>query len=206
MTEPKQVRIAYGSIRQITVQQGMRGSILTITGGALLFAFVIFIMRVLNYAIGTMRMVFITRDMRLPSAVMAFVEALIFAVVMAQVLKDITDMINLIAYCLGAAVGSYLGQWIESKIIVSYSTVTIIAAEHGIELAEKIRAANYGATVSKGEGRDGEVTIIRSTIVNKNIPHFITTVHDINPDAFIDVEAARRLYRGWIPGSPPGRS
>ena len=176
-----------------------------LTWAALGFALLIFILRVINYSISTMRLVFIGRDYRIPAAGIAFFEALIFAVVMSQVLKDVTYIPNLLAYCLGASVGSYLGQWLESRLIVSYSTVTIIAKEKGRDIADALREANYGVTLTKGEGRDGEVDILRSTSVNRDLSVLKSIVNDIHPQAFVEIEAARSLSRGWIPGGPPRR-
>ncbi|MCA9913949.1 MAG: hypothetical protein KC496_11395 [Anaerolineae bacterium] len=176
-----------------------------LTADAVLFALLLFTMRVINYAISTIRLVFIARDLRLLSAVTAFLEALIFAVVMASVVNDLSNLLNLGAYCFGAAAGSYLGQWLESRFVVSYSTVTIITREQGREIVEALRSANFGVTVTKGEGRDGEVDIIRSSSINRDIPGLIRIVRSISETAFVDVEAARTMSRGWIPGGPPRR-
>lgn len=174
-----------------------------LTLDVILFALMLFALRVLNYAISTIRLVFIGRGWRLPAAIIAFFEALIFAVVIAKVVGDLSNLTYLLAYCLGASVGSYVGMWLEARFVVSYSTVTIIASEKGHEIAEALRQNNYGATLSKGEGREGEVDIVRSTTVNRDVPSLVRVVHEVNPDAFIDIEAARTLYRGWIPGGPP---
>lgn len=173
------------------------------TAEALAFAGIIFGLRVFNYSISTLRLVFIGRGMRFWAAFIAFFEALIFAVVIARVVQDLGNVMSILAYCLGASVGSYVGMWLESRFIVSYSTVTIITHENGINIADGLRKYNYGVTVTKGEGRDGQVDIIRSTTVNKDIPTLVSVVQGINQDAFIDIESARRLYRGWIPGGPP---
>jgi uncharacterized protein YebE (UPF0316 family) len=176
---------------------------LGLTPDAILFALVLFSLRVFNYAISTMRLVFIGRGWKLPAATIAFLEALIFAVVIAKVVSDLNNLTNLMAYCLGAAVGSYVGMWLEARFVVSYSTVTIITAEKGQEIANALHDNNYGATLSKGEGREGAVDIVRSTTINRDVANLLRVVHNIYPDAFIDVEAARSLYRGWIPGGPP---
>lgn len=177
-----------------------------LTWAAFGFALLIFVLRVFNYSISTIRLVFIGRDYRLPAAGIAFVEALIFALVMSQVLRDVTYLPNLFAYCLGASVGSYLGQYLEARFIVSYSTVTIIMQEKGEQLANALRAANFGVTRTKGEGRDGEVDILRSTSVNRDLPILKKIINEIQPEAFVEIEAARALSRGWIPGGPPRRT
>lgn len=173
--------------------------------GALLFAVVLFSLRVINYAISTIRLVFIARNMRLLAAATAFLEALIFAVVMASIVQEIDNIINLTAYCLGAAGGSYAGMWLESRFVVSYSTVTVITRQQGAEIADALRQASFGVTMTHGEGRDGPVQILRSSTINKDIPYMTDIIKGINEAAFIEIESARTLSRGWIPGGPPGR-
>lgn len=85
---------------------------MVLEGAALAIA--IFVMRVITYAIGTLRMVVITRNMRFIAATFAFLEAFIFAVVIANVVQNLEDGWNLFAYCLGASVGSYLGMFLEA--------------------------------------------------------------------------------------------
>lgn len=177
-----------------------------LTPESLAFASLIFVLRVFNYAISTIRLVFVGRGMRLPSAVIAFVEAFIFAVVIANVVSDLSDVVNLFAYCLGAAGGSYMGMYLESRFIVSYSTVTVIVQQGGAAIAEALRSGDFGVTMSQGEGRDGNVDMIRCTTTNKQVPLLVSIVQAQNPDAFINIEASRTPTRGWLPGGPPRRS
>lgn len=172
---------------------------------ALLFAGLLFVLRVVNYSISTMRLVFIARNSLSLSAVAAFLEALIFAVVMASVVTDLSNLLNLGAYCLGAAVGSYTGMRLEARFITSYRTVNIVCQEKGREIAKALRDAGFGVTETSGHGRDGEVTILRSTAPRRSMPAVMKIINEINPDAFIEVEEARALRRGWIPGGPPRR-
>jgi uncharacterized protein YebE (UPF0316 family) len=179
---------------------------LELTMDAVLFAFLLFALRVFNYAISTIRLVMIGRGQRFWAAVIAFMEALIFAVVIAKVVSDLNNLINLFAYCMGAAVGSYTGMWLEAHFMVSFSTVTVIAPQKGQEIAQRLREHHFAVTMTHGEGRDGSVDLLRSSMMTRDIPTLVRLVHEINPDAFIDVEAARNLYRGWIPGDPRGRA
>lgn len=172
---------------------------------ALLLALLLFSMRVINYAISTLRLVFIARGMKLLSAVAAFIEAFIFAVVMASVVTDLGNVANLIAYCMGAAVGSYTGMFLESRFITSYSTVNIITQKEAKPLAEHLRQCGYGVTVTQGEGREGMVYILRSSTVNRDIPRLLQLVQDKDASAFVQVDSARVVRRGWIPGAMPGR-
>lgn len=164
-----------------------------------LFAGLIFVLRVINYAISTIRLVFIARNRRFLAALLAFVEAFVFAVVMARIVSDLSNILNLFAYCLGASVGSYVGMAIEARFVTSYSTLTVITPAYGDEIACRLRECGYGVTVTQGAGRDGAVDILRSSVISRDIPAVVSTIRTIHPEAFIEVEQARTLMRGWLP-------
>jgi uncharacterized protein YebE (UPF0316 family) len=174
------------------------------TAEAVLLAAAIFLLRILNYTISTIRLVTITRQQRLLSSILAFLEALIFAVVIAKVVTDLDNILNLMAYCLGAAVGSYVGIVLEARLITSYRTVNIVAQKLGHELAQALRDNDFGVTEALGEGLDGEVTMLRCVVVHREVPKLLQLTRKINPDAFIAIEEARIVRQGYVhvPGRP----
>lgn len=176
-----------------------------LTPDAIVLALILFCLRVFNYSISTIRLVFIARGRRLLSAMLAFIEALIFAVVMASVVADLRNLANLLSYCMGAAVGSYVGMTLEAHLITSYSTINVVVSEHGKAIADALRAKGFGVTVTHGEGRDGQVDIIQSSANNRTVPLAMETIRAIHPDAFVQVQTTNTLQRGWIPGGPPRR-
>jgi uncharacterized protein YebE (UPF0316 family) len=171
------------------------------TSQAILTALFIFFLRVLNVGIGTVRLVIVTRQQRVLASVLGFFEALIFAVTMASVVTDLTNVVNLLAYCGGFSVGSYLGMIFESRFITSFMAVNVITHEHGHEIALALREAGYGVTETVGEGRDGTVTMIHSIVLNKDVPKLLHIVRATHPEAFCAVEQARTVQRGHIRAS-----
>ncbi|MCU0496148.1 MAG: DUF5698 domain-containing protein [Anaerolineae bacterium] len=168
-------------------------------------ALLIFALRVMNYAISTIRTVAIARQRRLISASLAFLEAFLFVVVIANIVQDLSNLLYLLAYCLGASVGSYVGMLLEERFITSYVTVNIIANQNGHEIAVALREQGYGVTETIGEGRSGSVVMLRSTVVNRDARDVIDTVHRIDPTAFVALEEARSIMRGWLRVSQPRR-
>lgn len=164
----------------------------------ILLALTIFALRVINSAIATMRVVVVTRDMRLLASAMAFVEALIFAVVLANVVTDLGNMLNLVAYCTGFAVGSYVGMAIEARFITSYVTASIIADHDGHGIAVALRDQGYGVTEMRGAGRAGEVMMLSSVLRRRDVPDLLRTIYGINPKAFVTLEEARTVQHGWL--------
>jgi len=177
--------------------------LIVVTTDAILIALTIFVLRVFNNAMGTVRVVIITRQRRLLAAFIGFFESLIFAITMAWVVTDFTNVLNLLAYCLGFSVGSYLGMMIEARFITSFMTVNIIAPEKGHEIATALREAGYGVTETVGEGKDGEVIMLRSVVNNRDVPRLLHVVQDTHDRAFVSVEQARAVQRGYVRPSRP---
>lgn len=177
--------------------------VLDLSANAILLALFIFCLRVINNAMGTVRVVLINRGQRNRAAAIGFVESFIFVFTITSIVTDFNNVLNLIAYCAGFSAGSYLGMAIESRFITSYMSVTVITQEHGHEIALALRDAGYGVTEHTGEGRDGQVTILRSVCVNRNIPTLLEIVRSKHPEAFISVEEARQIQRGHIRPSRP---
>jgi uncharacterized protein YebE (UPF0316 family) len=174
------------------------GMILDLSGDALLLAGLLFGLRILNTAIGTVRLVIVTRQQRLLAAFLAFFEALLFAITIGSVAADLNNVMNLIAYCAGFSVGNYVGMVIERRFITSFMTVNVICSARGYEVATALRERGYGVTVTTGEGKDGTVTMLRSVINNREVPKMVAIIRSTHADAFVAVEEARAVHRGWI--------
>lgn len=164
----------------------------------ILWALLIFVLRIVNSAVGTIRVVVVARDRRILASIMAFVEALVFAVVIANVVSDLSNLPNLIAYCGGFAVGNYVGMAIEARLVTSYVIVNIISAQDGHGIAVALRDAGHGVTEIKGAGGSGDVAMLSSVVQRRDVPDVLKTVYRINPKAFVTMEEARSVQHGWM--------
>ncbi len=168
------------------------------TVDAVLFALLIFALRVINNAMATVRVVLITRQRRFFASILGFIEALIFALVIANVINDLNNWLNLTAYCAGFAAGNYMGMALEQRFITSYTTLNIIAATQGHEIALMLRDEGHGVTETIGEGRDGQVTMLRSVVISREVPALVNAVRDRYPDVFISLEETRPIQHVWL--------
>jgi uncharacterized protein YebE (UPF0316 family) len=165
---------------------------------AILLASGIFILRVVNNAVGTIRLVVLTRDSRMLAFVLGFLESIIFAVTLGPVVTNLGDTINLIAYALGFSVGGWVGQIIEARFVSSFVTVNIISTEKGHDIALALRGGGFGVTETVGEGTGGFVAVLRSVVSRQQVPKVLRSVNDVDVGAFVTVEEARAVHRGWI--------
>lgn len=171
---------------------------LILTQATILTALLIFGLRVLNNTISTLRVALLARQERVLTTVLAFFEALIFAITVGSVVRDLSNVLNLGAYCFGFALGSYIGLRLEARLITSYVSVHVVMQSGGQELAANLREHGYGVTMTKGEGLNGKVVMLRSVVERRDARRIISLVNETAPDAFMSVEEARTVHRGYI--------
>ncbi len=171
---------------------------MTITTEALVTALIIFILRIFNNGIGTIRLIVMARQQRALTVVLAFFEALTFAVTIAGVATDLSNLLNLAAYSVGFAAGNWVGMAIEARFIVSYVRINILAKAKGKEIADELRKRGFGVTEAQGAGHEGPTEMLHTIATRRDVPQIVDVVNEINPAAFTFIEEARVVNKGYI--------
>jgi uncharacterized protein YebE (UPF0316 family) len=167
-----------------------------ILGGLMIFG-----LRVVDVSMGTVRMLMIVRGRKLPSALIGFFQVLIFILAISKVIREVGNIWNILGYCAGFAVGTIVGMALEDKLALGFSMVRIISKTKWLEITQTLRHDGFGATEVIGEGRDGPVGIIYSMVRRKQVPAVIELCEQLDQQAFITVEEAGRVYRGYLAGA-----
>ncbi|MBF0217165.1 MAG: DUF2179 domain-containing protein [Candidatus Omnitrophica bacterium] len=148
----------------------------------------IFAARVVDVSLGTMRIVFVSRDFRALAAILGFFEVLIWLVVITQIMRNISSPIHYVAYASGYAMGNYAGISIERKLSMGVRAVRIVTSRDASDLVAALRDEGFGVTSINGEGLNGPVKLI-FTIVRRNlVPEVIKLIERFNPKAFYTIE------------------
>ena len=163
-----------------------------------LLVILIFCLRATNNMLSTVRIITMTYGRRWLAVVLSFIESLIFAFTASVVLTDFDNIPKLLAYAGGFAVGGYLGMELEGRFITGYMTVNVITNNGGHDIALALRGEKFGVTETVGEGKEGEVIMLRSVIERHHVPDVMNTIQQVNPDAFVTVEEARAVHQGWL--------
>ena len=166
---------------------------------ALLWALLIFVLRMANVCLSTIRTLMVVRRQRVEAALVGFFKTMFLVVAVGKVVQDIGNVWNLMGYCAGFATGTLLGMTIDERLALGLVVMRIISLKKGREIALSLREKGYGATEMLGEGRAGKVRIIDIVAKRKDIPSITTVAVGIDGDAFITVEEARDVHGGYIP-------
>lgn len=159
--------------------------------GYVLLPLLIFCARIVDVSIGTVRIIFVSKNMKYLAPVLGFFEVLIWILAINKIMVHATNFIFYVAYAGGFAVGTFIGMIIEQKLSVGKVMIRIIAKENEIELISELKKMDNGLTVSDGEGKKGKVKIIFSIIDRRKISKVKEIINRINPNSFYSIEDVR---------------
>lgn len=158
----------------------------------------IFLLRVVDVSLGTLRTLYIVRGNRRLAFILGFVQAVVFVVAVQRAITNLDNFWNLLGYAGGYATGTVVGMWLEERLAVGYAHLRIVSPRQGHALAQRLREAGFAVTEIAARGRDGTVTVLSASIIRKQIPEVRRLVTEIDPGAFITVEDIRPLQRGYF--------
>jgi len=82
----------------------------------LLGGLLIFLARVVNVSMGTVRTLLGMRGQKHWATAIGFIESLIFILAISRVLQNVGNVWNVLGYCGGFAAGTWVGLVIEEKL------------------------------------------------------------------------------------------
>lgn len=160
---------------------------------------IVFLTRVTDVTLGTMRIIFISRGRKLLAPLLGFVEVFIWITVVSQVVGGVHNYFAYLAYAAGFAVGNYVGMVLEDKLAIGTLVIRIILPQRGDLLSERLREAGYGVTYVDGHGASGAVMLIYTIVMRRELERVMDIVHETAPKAFFTVEELRSVQQGIFP-------
>ena len=160
-------------------------------------ALLIFVLRLTDVSMGTVRMIMIMRGMRRVAALIGFVEVSIWVIAISRVIGHLDTVWNVVGYSGGFAAGTLLGMRIEGALALGYVDVHVISMSKGPEIVQRVRQAGYGATQLQAEGRSGPVYMIDVVAPRKQLEEILSLVNETDASSFVTVEEARQVVRGY---------
>ena len=100
----------------------------------LILPLLIFIARVLDVTLGTIRIVFISKGFKYLAPAVGFFEVMIWLLAIGQIFQNFTNIGYYIAYAGGFAMGTFVGIFIEDKLSIGTEIVRIITHKEATKL------------------------------------------------------------------------
>jgi len=158
----------------------------------------IFLARVVDVSMATIRMLFIVKGRRVEAGILGFFEVIIYITALGKVVSGLSDYRNLLAYALGYACGNYVGSLIEEKLAIGKLTAQIVSQHDQHDLIEILRDNGFGVTVIEGEGREGKRQILNIMLERKNIKKLYNIIDSMEEQPFVTIFDVRSNKGGYI--------
>ena len=157
----------------------------TLTPDILIGGFVIFLLRLIDMCLDTLRMLFVVRGQRVIVWILGVTTSIIYIVAISNVLSGKNHPFTILCYGVGYATGNVLGMRIEERLAIGFKQVNIVSKDKGHEIAEALREQGYGVTEMVGQGRDGTVDLVSTSVTRKHAKEVRKIIKNIDSAAFI---------------------
>ena len=160
---------------------------------------IIFLTRILDVTLGTLRIIFISRGRKHIAPLLGFVEVFIWITVVSQIVGGAQNFVAYLAYAAGFAAGNYVGMWIEEKLAIGTLVVRVILPRDANDLIDNLREAGFGVTHVEAQGATGPVILVYTVVMRKELGRVIDIIDKTSPKSFFTVEELRSVQEGIFP-------
>jgi uncharacterized protein YebE (UPF0316 family) len=157
----------------------------------LILPLAIFLARIADVSLGTLRIMLVGRGMRFLAPVLGFFEVLIWLLAIGQIMQNLDNWATYIAYAAGFAAGNYVGILLERKLAVGICLVRFIIPGSAARLKRFLDKAGFRVTSVTGHGVQGDVEIVFTIVRRRMLRRLSKLVQRYNPRAFYTVEDVR---------------
>ncbi|MBN2482407.1 MAG: DUF2179 domain-containing protein [Bacteroidales bacterium] len=148
----------------------------------------IFVLRICDVTLDTMRIIFVSKGYKLIAPVIGFFEVLIWVIAISRIFENLNNWYCYIAYAAGFAMGNFVGMLLDEKLAIGHELIRIITRVDALDLISTLRHEGFGVTSVKATGMQGEVGILYVIINRKRLKHVVDLIQQYNPKAFFTIE------------------
>lgn len=164
-----------------------------------LLPLLIFLARICDVSIGTMRIIFVSKGKKSIAPILGFFEVLIWIIAISKIMQNLDNYVNYIAYAAGFATGNFVGMIIEEKLAVGVQMIRVFTYQRGTELLQTLNSRGFGATSVEAHGALEKVQLIYTIVQRNDLEKVLNIIDQFNPKAFYTIEDLRTVNEGIFP-------
>jgi uncharacterized protein YebE (UPF0316 family) len=162
----------------------------------ILLPFLIFLARITDVSINTIRIIYVLGGRRFTATILGFFESFIWLMAIRQIFEHLDNWICYVAYPGGFAMGILVGMMIEERIAYGKVIVRIITRKDVTELIAFLNKNQFRYTKVDAEGPDGHENLVFTVLQREHLESLLAQMKTILPTAFYTVEKVNRAAEG----------
>lgn len=159
----------------------------------------IFLARICDVSIGTMRIIFVSKGKKYIAPFLGFFEVLIWITAISKIMQNLDNYVNYIAYAAGFATGNFVGMIIEEKLAMGIQMIRVFTYQQGNELVRILNSQGFGATSVDAHGAREDVQLIYTIVQRDRLGPVLEIINQFNPKAFYTIEDIKAVNEGIFP-------
>jgi uncharacterized protein YebE (UPF0316 family) len=180
------------------------GQLAEAIGGAdwqrvVLGAVFIFLCRVSDVSIDTLRVISIVKGQRGLAAVFGMLASGIFIVALATMFRPPIHWLQMVGYAAGFGVGTLVGMTLASRLSAEFVLLRVLNRSPSGLIGDRLRAGGFAVTTVAGQGRDGPVEILFSVVRRSRAREALDVVRAVDAKAFVVLEPVQHAAGGYVP-------
>ncbi|MBX2911481.1 MAG: DUF5698 domain-containing protein [Cyclobacteriaceae bacterium] len=173
--------------------------------GFVILPLLIFIARICDVSINTVRIIYMLGGRRLASTALGFFEAFIWLMAIRQIFAHLDNWMSYIAYPAGFAGGIFVGMIIEEKIAYGKVVVRIITRKDTLGFINFLKLEKIRYTCLKSFGPDGEEDVIFCVLDRERVESLLSGLKKTVPTAFYTIEGVKAAKESGVLPEPGAR-
>lgn len=162
----------------------------------LIMPLLIFLARICDVSIGTLRIIFVSKGNRNIAPVLGFFEVLIWIIAISKIMQNLDNYVNYVAYAAGFATGNFVGMIIEEKLAMGIQMIRVFTSERGMDLVKTLNSNGFGATTIEAHGAKEKIYIVYSIVHRNELQRVLEVINSFNPRAFFTIEDVKAVNEG----------
>ena len=162
--------------------------------------FLIFISKIVEVALMTLRQIMISKGYRKQGTIISFVEILLWTFVASRVIMGLAEApVKGVVYSIGFSIGVYVGSLLEARIALGKVLIeTIVSLDNSAAVTESLRAKGYAVTTTEAWGRDSKKSVLKIFANRKGMNEIIDEIRAMDGAAMIITNDVTTLRGGTI--------
>jgi len=155
----------------------------------------IFLARIIDVSLGTLRIIFVTKGMRRVAPLIGFFEVFIWLLAISRIMQNLDNWVCYVAYAAGFASGNLIGMLIEEKLAIGHEMIRVITRKDATNLIDELRETGHGVTWVNAKGVEGDVAVLYIIARRSMIREVLDLINRHNPRALYTVEAIKYVNK-----------
>lgn len=155
----------------------------------------IFLARIIDVSLGTLRIIFVTKGMRRVAPIIGFFEVFIWLLAISRIMQNLDNWVCYVAYAAGFASGNLIGMLIEEKLAIGHEMIRVITRKDATTLIDELRETGHGVTWVSAQGVEGDVAVLYIIARRSMIREVLDMINKHNPRALYTVEAIKYVNK-----------